>query len=51
MSNELQPRAPTRKRPAPKVTPKPRPIQRMPKKNVDEFMRLTGALKGAFPDE
>ena len=51
MSTVLHPHAPTRKRPAPKMAPKPRPIQRMPKKNVDEFMRLTGALKGAFPDE
>ena len=51
MSTVLQPRAPTHKRPAPKLMPKPRQIQRMPKKNVDEFMRLTGALKGTFPDE
>ena len=51
MSAVLQPRAPVRKKPAPKATARPRPKQRMPQEKIDELMRLSGALKGAFPDE
>lgn len=55
MSAVLQPRAtaprkqPTRK-PAAKPSSKGKP-RRNSQANVDEFMRLTGALKGAFPAE
>ena len=55
MSAVLQPRSsaprkqPVRK-PAAKPIPKGKP-RRNSQANVDEMMRLAGALKGAFPDE
>lgn len=55
MSAVLQPRAAApRKQPARKPAAKPatkaKP-RRNSQANVDEMMRLAGALKGAFPDE
>ena len=55
MSAVLQPRAtaprkqPARK-PVAKAVQKAKP-RRNSQANVDEMMRLAGALKGAFPDE
>lgn len=55
MSAVLQSRATaSRKQPARKPAAKPAPKakpQRNSQANVDEMMRLAGALKGAFPDE
>ncbi len=51
MSAVLQPRAPARKKSTPKAVSKVPSKQRMPREKVEELMRLSGALKGAFPDQ
>ena len=51
MAAVLQPRAHARKKLTPKAISKVPPKQRMPQEKVEELMRLSGALKGAFPDQ